>query len=100
MKKLSTTQRNLAIALALAAFGTAVTAPAFAGGWAAGPSSRNIRPYLRSSTNDSGHSGFGAYARIPAGNGYSAYAMVPTNSYDTVPTSFGRADRFGAGSQT
>jgi hypothetical protein len=100
MKKLSTTQRNLAIALALAAFGTAVTAPAFAGGWAAGPSSRNIRPYLQSSTNDSGHSGFGAYAMIPAGNGYSAYAMVPTNSYETVPTSLGQADRFGAGSQS
>ena len=100
MKKLSTTQRNLAIALAVAAFGTAVTAPAFAGGWAAGPSSRNVRPYLLGSASDSGRSGFGAYAMIPAGNGYSAYATVPTNSYNTVPTSLGQADRFGAGSQS
>jgi hypothetical protein len=85
MKKLSTTQKNLAKAFVLAAFGTALTAPAFAATWASGPSSRNVRPYLQSSTNDSGHSGFGAYARIPAGNGYSAYAMAPTNSYNTVP---------------
>ncbi len=88
MKKLSTTKQNLAIALALAAFGTALTAPAFAGTSAAGPSSRNIRPHLQSSTNDSSH------------RGYSAYAMVPTNSSDTVWTSLGQADRFGAGSQS
>jgi hypothetical protein len=100
MKKLSTTQKNLAKAFALAAFGTALAAPAFAGTWASGPSSRNIRPYQQSSTNDRGHSGFGAYAMIPGGNGYSAYAMVSTNFYGTVPTSLGQADRFGAGSQS
>jgi hypothetical protein len=100
MKKLSATQKNLAKAFALAAFGTALTAPAFAGTWASGPSSRNTRPYVQSSFNDSGRGGFGAYAMIPSDNGYSAYAMVPTNAYNTVPTSLGQADRFGAGSQS
>ncbi len=100
MKKLSTTQQRLLTALALAALGTAITAPAFAGSWGAGPSSRNIRPYVQGSTNDSG---LRAYATISADSGYSAYAMVAsdyTNNYNTVPTSLGHADRFGVGSQS
>ncbi len=54
MKKLSTTKQYFLATLALAALGTAITAPAFAGSWAAGPSSRNTRPYVQSSINDSG----------------------------------------------
>jgi hypothetical protein len=100
MKKLSTTKQTLLIALAAAAFGTAVTAPAFAEGWASGPASRNVRPYQQSSTAVSGQIGKKIYALIPAESGYSAYAMVPNDYFNTEQSSLGASDRFGAGSQS
>jgi hypothetical protein len=50
--------KYLPIALALAAFTAAGTAPVFAqqSGWGAGISTRNATPYV--------HSGYSAYARI------------------------------------
>ena len=50
--------KYLPIALALAAFTAAGTAPVFAqqSGWGAGISTRNTTPYV--------HSGYSAYARI------------------------------------
>ena len=51
---------TLAILLALAAFSIAPAAPAFAGSWAAGTASRNIRPYLERSSNGSDEKGLAA----------------------------------------
>ena len=93
-------RKYLPVALALAALAAAGTPPAFAGSWAAGPSSRNIVPYVQGSTNDRGNSGFSAYAMIPANSGISAHAMATPNYYDSVQTSLGRADRFGIGTQS
>lgn len=93
-------RKYLSVALALTAFAAAGTAPAFAGSWAAGPSSRNIVPYVQGSSNDSHKSGLGAYAMIPANSGISAPAMVTSDYENTVRTSLGLADRFGAGSQS
>ena len=58
MNKHFIANKYLPIALALAAFTAASTAPVFAqqSGWGAGISTRNAAPYV--------HSGYSAYARI------------------------------------
>ena len=58
MNKHFIANKYLPIALALAAFTAAGTAPVFAqqSGWGAGISTRNATPYV--------HSGYSAYARI------------------------------------
>jgi hypothetical protein len=82
MSKHFIANKYLPIALALAAFTVAGTAPVFAqqSGWDAGISTRNAQPFVhKQSTRRSGYS---SYARI---TGYSA----------VVPSSVGRPDPFG-----
>jgi hypothetical protein len=57
--------KYLPIALALAAFTAAGTAPVFAqqSGWGAGISTRNATPYVNKQSINH-HSGYSAYARI------------------------------------
>lgn len=91
MKKPFTPNKYLPVALALAAFAVAGSAPAFAqstGAWSSGISTRNARPYVQSpSTKDSGYS---AYAQVPA--------LAP-NYNALAPSSLGPVDRFGIGTQ-
>jgi len=75
--------KSLLAALALAALATAGAAPAFAqpgGSSRSVTSARNNQSFVHRSGNDS-------------------YAMAPDFS-NTVPTSLGYADHFGAGSQS
>jgi hypothetical protein len=111
VRKLFTANKYLPIALALAAFASAGTVPAFAqsaGTWSAGISARNRQPYLHApSTNDNGYSSYaqapsgGQFAHRPSTNrrGYSAYGLVPDYSA-TAPSSLGPTDRFGIGTQS
>jgi hypothetical protein len=82
MNKHFVVKSYLPIALALAAFTAAGTAPVFAqqSGRGAGISTRNDQPFVHKQSID--HSGYSAYARI---TGYSA----------VVPSSVGRPDPFG-----
>ena len=87
MNKLFTANRHVPIALALAVFTAAGTAPLFAqfsGTWGASISTRNIRPFVHKQSIN--HRGYNSYARV---TGYSAI----------VPSSLGAADRFGEVSQ-
>ena len=74
--------KYLPIALALAAFTAAGTAPVFAqqSGWDAGISTRNAQPFVHKQSTK--RSGYSSYARI---TGYSA----------VVPSSVGRPNPFG-----
>jgi len=86
MNKLFTANKYVPIALALAVFTAAGTAPVFAqqSGWAAGISTRNAQPFVhKQSIND---------------RGYNSYARV-TNYSAIGPSSLGPADRFGEASQ-
>jgi hypothetical protein len=81
MNKHFIASKYLPIALALAAFTAAGTAPAFAqqSGWGAGISTRNAQPFVhKQSINRSG---------------YSAYARITDSA--VVPSSVGRPDPFG-----
>jgi hypothetical protein len=82
MNKHFIANKYLAIALALAAFTTAGTAPVFAqqSGWHAGISTRNAQPSVHKQSIY--NSAYSAYARI---TDYSA----------VVPSSVGRPDPFG-----
>ena len=82
MKKLFTANKYVPIALALAVFTAAGTAPVFAqqSGCAAGISTKNIRPFVHKQSIN--HRGYNSYARV---TGYSAIG----------PSSFGRPDPFG-----
>jgi hypothetical protein len=64
MNKHFIAHKYLPIALALAAFTAAGTAPVFAqqSGWNAGISSRNAQPFVHKQSIN--HSGYSAYARI------------------------------------
>jgi hypothetical protein len=79
MKKLFIANKYRSVALALAAFAVAGTAPAFAqssGTWSAGISTRNGLPFV--------------HAPSTRNNGLSAFAQA---------SSLGPADRFGGASQ-
>ena len=68
-------KRYGSLALALAAFAVAGTAPVFAqssGAWSAGISARSGTPYVHQSTNVSG---YGAYAQVPATIRHPAFAQ-------------------------
>ena len=82
MNKHFIANKYLPIALALAAFTAAGTAPVFAqqSGWNAGISTRNAQPFVHKQSTK--RSGYSSYARI---TGYSA----------VVPSSVGRPDPFG-----
>ena len=82
MSKHFIANKYLPIALALAAFTAAGTAPMFAqqSGWDAGISTRNAQPFVHKQSTK--RSGYSAYARI---TDYSA----------VVPSSVGRPDPFG-----
>jgi len=82
MKKLFAVNKYLPIALALAAFTAAGTAPVLAqqSGWGAGISTRNAQPYVHKQSIN--HSGYSAYARI-------------TDHSAVAPSSVGRPDPFG-----
>jgi hypothetical protein len=82
MNKHFIANKYLPIALALAAFTVAGTAPVFAqqSGWGDGISTRNAQPFVRKQSIH--HSGYSAYARIPD---YRA----------DVPSGVGRPDPFG-----
>ena len=82
MNKHFIASKYLPIALALAAFTGAGTAPVFAqqSGWGAGISTRNAQPFVHNQSTK--RSGYSAYARI---TGYSA----------VVPSSAGGPDPFG-----
>ncbi len=82
MNKHFIANKYLPIALALAAFTAAGTAPMFAqqSGWDAGISTRNAQPFVHKQSTK--RSGYSSYARI---TGYSA----------VVPSSVGRPDPFG-----
>ena len=86
MNKLFTANKYVPIALALAVFTAAGTAPVFAqqSGWDAGISTRNAQPFAHKQSIN--HRGYTSYARV---TGYSAI----------VPCSLGPADRFGEASQ-
>jgi hypothetical protein len=65
--KLFITNKYRSVALALAAFAAAGTAPAFAessGTWSAGISARSGTPYVH--TQSTNVSGYGLYAQVPA----------------------------------
>jgi hypothetical protein len=81
MNKHFIANKYLPIALALAAFTAAGTAPVFAqqSGWDTGISTRNAQPFVHKQTTK--RSGYSSYART----GYSA----------VVPSSVGRPDPFG-----
>jgi hypothetical protein len=67
MKKLFAANKYRSVALALAAFAVAGTAPAFAqssGTWSAGISARSGTPYVH--TQSTNVSGYGVYAQVPA----------------------------------
>ena len=83
MNKHFIANKYLPIALALAAFIAAGTAPVLAqqSGWGAGISTRNAQPYVHKQSINH-HSGYSAYARI---TDYSA----------VVPASVGSPDPFG-----
>ena len=83
MNKHFVVNRYLPIALALAAFTAAGTAPVFAqqSGWGAGISTRNATPYVHEQS-------------INHRSGYSAYARI-TDYSAVVPPSAGRPDPFG-----
>ena len=82
MNKHFIAKKYLPIALALAAFTAAGTAPVFAqqSGWDAGISTRNAQPFVHKQSTK--RSGYSSYARI---TGYSA----------VVPSSVGRPNPFG-----
>jgi hypothetical protein len=82
MNKHFIANKYLPVALALAAFTVAGTAPVFAqqSGWDAGISTRNAQPFVHKQSID--HRGYGAYARI---TDYSA----------VVPSSVEGPDPFG-----
>ena len=82
MNKHFIANKYLPIALALAAFIAAGTAPVLAqqSGWDAGISTRNAQPFVHKQSTK--RSGYSSYARI---TGYSA----------VVPSSVGRPDPFG-----
>ena len=82
MNKHFIANKYLPIALALAAFTAAGTAPVFAqqSGWDTGISTRNAQPFVHKQSTK--RSGYSSYARI---TGYSA----------VVPSSVGRPDPFG-----
>ena len=82
MNKHFIANKYLPIALALAAFTAAGTAPVFAqqSGWDAGISTRNAQPFVHKQSTK--RSGYSSYARI---TGYSA----------VVPSSVGRPNPFG-----
>jgi hypothetical protein len=90
MKKLFPSNKYLPVALALAAFAAAGTAPALAqssGTWSAGISGRSGTPYVRAPS--SSVSGYSAYAQVPA----TIQRLVP-DYRATVPSSVG-PDPFG-----
>jgi hypothetical protein len=67
MKKRFSAKRYGSLALTLAAFAVAGTAPVFAqssGAWSAGISARSGTPYVH--TQSTNVSGYGAYAQVPA----------------------------------
>jgi hypothetical protein len=78
MNKHFIANKYLPIALALAAFTAAGTAPVLA--WGAGISTRNAQPYVHKQSIN--HSGYSAYARI-------------TDHSAVAPSSVGRPDPFG-----
>ena len=82
MNKHFIANKYLPIALALAAFTAAGTAPVLAqqSGWGAGISTRNAQPFVHKQSIN--HSGYSAYGRI-------------TDYRAVVPSSVGRPDPFG-----
>ena len=82
MNKLFTVNKYVPIALALAVFTAAGTAPVFAqqSGWGAGISTRNAQSFVHKQSIN--HRGYNSYARV---TDYSAIG----------PSSLGRADPFG-----
>jgi hypothetical protein len=82
MNKHFIANKYLPIALALAAFTAAGTAPVLAqqSGWGAGISTRNAQPYVHKQSIN--HSGYSAYARI-------------TDHSAVAPSSVGHPDPFG-----
>jgi hypothetical protein len=89
MKKLFTANKYLPIALVLAGFAAAGTAPASAqsaGTWSSGISARNARPYVRTpSNNDSGYSSYAqapATILLPAAQSGLSYYSPATSGYD------------------
>jgi len=80
MKKRFSAKRYGSLALALAAFAVAGTAPVFAqssGVWSAGISARSGTPYVH--TQSINLSGYGAYAQVPAS------IRHPVLQYSTAP---------------
>jgi len=80
MKKPFSAKRYGSLALALAAFAVAGTAPVFAqssGVWSAGISARSGTPYVH--TQSINLSGYGAYAQVPA------IIRHPVLQYSTAP---------------
>jgi hypothetical protein len=80
MKKRFSAKRYGSLALALAAFAVAGTAPVFAqssGAWSAGISARSGTPYVH--TQSTNVSGYGAYAQVPA------TIRHPLLQYSTAP---------------
>ena len=82
MNKHFVVNRYLPIALALAAFTAAGTAPVFAqqSGWDTGISTRNAQPFVHKQSIN--HSGYSAYGRI-------------TDHSAVGPSDVGRPDPFG-----
>jgi hypothetical protein len=82
MNKHFIANKYLPIALALAAFTAASTAPVLAqqSGWGGGISTRNAQPFV--------------HKQLINRSGYSAYARI-TDYSAVVPSSVGRPDPFG-----
>jgi hypothetical protein len=98
MKKLFTANKYRSIALALAAFVVAGTAPAFAessGTWSAGISARSGTPYVH--TQSTNVSGYGAYAQVPATNRHLVlqYSTPPAFAQSSGSWSAGISGRNG-----
>ena len=95
MKELFIANKYRSVALALAAFAVAGTAPAFAhssGTWSAGISTRNGLPFVHAPSTR--NNGLSAFAQVPATGHQRA-----TDYYNMVPSSLGPADLFGGASQ-